>query len=56
MYIVHKVHAQWLNGNREEAVRELAKLDAEKVREFMSYLSHDDKATALIIALDLVEN
>ncbi len=51
MYIVHKIHEMWINGNRKDAIRELAKLNHEQVREFLGYLSKEDKGTALILAL-----
>lgn len=55
MYIVRKVHEQWLDGNRKDAIQELRKLDNDQVREFMGYLSADDKATALILTLSALE-
>jgi hypothetical protein len=55
MYIVHKIHEQWVNGNRKSAIDELAKCDANKVREFMSYLNIEDRGTAMILALSRAE-
>jgi hypothetical protein len=51
MYVVHKIHEQWLNGNRKDAIRELDKLEADKVQEFMGYLSAHHRAAAVMLAL-----
>lgn len=56
MHIVQELLMQWRNGNRKEAIVELSKLGSAAVREFMLYLSHDDKATALIIALNMKDD
>ena len=51
MYKMHKIHEQWDNGNRKDAVEALAKCSAEEVREFMSYLNTHDRGTAMFLAL-----
>ena len=51
MYKMHKIHEQWDNGNRKDAINELAKCEADEVREFMGFLNTQDRGTAMIIAL-----
>ena len=56
MSVVDAIHEQWVNGNRKDAVQALRKADNHQVRKFMSRLSPDDKATALILALAALED
>jgi hypothetical protein len=51
MHRIHKIHDDWVNGNRKDAIRQLADCHAEEVREFMSFLNTEDRGTAMILAL-----
>jgi hypothetical protein len=56
MHRIHKIHEQWINGNRKDAINELAKCEGDEVREFMGFLNTQDRGTAMIIALNRVED
>ena len=47
-----EIHATWINGNRKDAVRELAKAERDVIFSFMMLLPDlSDRTTVMVLAL-----